>query len=42
MLKCDFSKLQSNFEGSPVSLLHISEHFFLRTPLEGCFWLINV
>ena len=23
---------------SPVNLLHISEHLFLRTPLEGCFW----
>ena len=38
-------KLQSNFieitlrHGcSPVNFLHISGHFFLRTPLSGCFW----
>ena len=37
MLKCEFSKLQSNFEGSPISLLHIS----LRIPMEGCFSLIS-
>ena len=37
-------KLQSNFieirlrhRSSPVNLLHISKHLFLRIPLEGCF-----
>ena len=37
-------KLQSNFieirlrhGSSPVNLLHISKHLFLRIPLEGCF-----
>ena len=24
---------------SPVNLLHLSEHLFLRTPLDGCFWI---
>ena len=39
------TKLQSNFieitlqHGcSPVNFLDLSEHFFLRTPLKGCFW----
>ena len=41
MLKCEFSKLQSNFEGSPISLLHISEQLSLRIPMEGCFSLIS-
>ena len=47
MLKCDLIKLQSNFieiahwHGcSPVNLLHISKHLFLRTPLYGCFWMV--
>ena len=38
------TKLQSNFinvtlwqKCSPVNLLHISKHFFLRTPLAGCY-----
>ena len=42
MSKCDFNKVGSNFievtlrHGcSPVNLLHISEHLFLRTPLEA-------
>ena len=39
------TKLQSNFTEmklrhgcSPVNLLHILEHLFLRTPLNGYFW----
>ena len=40
-------KLQSNFieitlrhECSPVNLLHIFRTLFLKTPLEGCFWML--
>ena len=40
-------KLQSNFieialwhECSPVNLLHIFRTLFLRTPLDGCFWIL--
>ena len=43
--RCAISKkLQSNFFEialrygySPVNLLHISEHLFFRSPLDGCF-----
>ena len=42
MSKCDFNKVASNFTEvtlrhgcSPVNLLHISEHLFLRIPLEA-------
>ena len=27
---------------SPVNLLHISEHRFVRTPLEGCFCILHL
>ena len=49
MSKCDFNKvpLQSPFElalrhgCSPVNLLHISEHLFLRTPPGGLLlWIL--
>ena len=52
MSKCDFNKvaLQSNFiemshfgMGVLVQICCIfSEHLFLRTPLEGCFWADNL
>ena len=45
VLKCDLIKLKSNF--IEISLRHVcflccifSEHFFLRKPMEGCFWNI--
>ena len=41
-------KLQRNFVEialrhgcSPVNLLQFSEHLFLKTPLDGCFWHIS-
>ena len=43
-LQSDFIETTLRHGYSPVNLLHIifSEHFFLRTPLEGCFWIYNV
>ena len=31
MMKCDFNKVAK----------HLSEHLFLRTRLEGCFWSVE-
>ena len=42
-------KLQSNFfeithcnEPSPLNLLHISDHLFLRTPPDGSLWKVSL
>ena len=35
MLKCGLITLQDGC--SPVNLLHVFRHLFLRTPLGGCF-----
>ena len=34
----NFIEITLRHECSPVNLLYISEDFFLRTPLDGCFW----
>ena len=38
MPKCDFNKV-ARHGCSPVNLLHFSEHLFLGTPLDACFWI---
>ena len=35
------SKITLQHGCSPVNLLHILEHLFLRAPLEDCFWKFN-
>ena len=41
MSKCNFNKIALRYGWSPVNLLHISEHLFLRTRLDGCFGLFH-
>ena len=36
-LQNSFIKIALRYWCSPVNLLHISEHYFLSTPLKGCF-----
>ena len=40
--KCDFNKVASQFwhDCSPVNLLRIFRTPFLKTPLDGCFWIV--
>ena len=46
MPKCDFNKVTLNItprhECFPANLLHSSEHLFIRTPMEGCFRLLQL
>ena len=35
-LQSSFIKITIRYLCSPINFLHISEHYFLRTPLEGC------
>ena len=48
MPKCDFNKvalqlIEIAFQHgcSLVNLLHIFRNLFLRTPLDGCFWIVT-
>ena len=43
VLKCDFNKVATQrwHWCSSVNLLHTSEYFFVRIPLEGCFSQFN-
>ena len=36
-LLCNFIEMAIQHGCSPVNLLHILEHFFIRTPMESCF-----
>ena len=38
---CNFIEITLRHGFSLVNLLHISEHLFLRTSLEGCFWFFQ-
>ena len=40
MPKCNLIEITLRHWCSPVNLLQFSEHFFRRTPLDGCFWLL--
>ena len=34
-------KVKLQIVSSPVNLLHISEHLFIRAPMDGCFCISN-
>ena len=41
-LLCSFIEITFRHGCSPINLLHIFKYLFLKTSLEGCFWLFLV